>query len=242
MKPEPKFWAVIPAAGVGSRMQADRPKQYLPLDGRTVIEQTLDIFLRHPRIAGVVVAVSHDDAYFPSLCPVTDKPLQVVDGGTERCHSVLNALRGLGALAHPADWVLVHDAARPCLSDDDLERLIETLRDDPVGGILATPVRDTKKRATPDGRIAATVDRADLWRAFTPQMFRLATLTSALEKALEDGFMVTDEASALEHAGHAPRLVEGSAENIKITRPEDLRLAEFYLAERGRASIIREET
>ncbi|MCG5516230.1 MULTISPECIES: 2-C-methyl-D-erythritol 4-phosphate cytidylyltransferase [unclassified Ectothiorhodospira] len=242
MKPEPKFWAVIPAAGVGSRMQADRPKQYLPLDGRTVIEQTLDIFLRHPRIAGVVVAVSHDDAYFPSLCPVTDKPFQVVDGGAERCHSVLNALRGLEALAHPEDWVLVHDAARPCLSDDDLERLIETLRDDPVGGILATPVRDTKKRATPDGYIAATVDRADLWRAFTPQMFRLATLASALEKALEDGFMVTDEASALEHAGHAPRLVEGSAENIKITRPEDLRLAEFYLAERRRASTIREET
>ncbi|MCG5536044.1 2-C-methyl-D-erythritol 4-phosphate cytidylyltransferase [Ectothiorhodospira mobilis] len=232
MNPDPRFWAVIPAAGVGSRMQADRPKQYLPLAGETVIQHTLGVFLRHPAVAGVAVAISAGDPYFHRLGITAHKPLRVVDGGAERCHSVLNALRGLAELAHPQDWVLVHDAARPCLSDRDLETLMQTLRDDPVGGILATPVRDTKKRATPDGRIAATVDRSQLWRAFTPQMFRLDPLRQALERALAEGFLVTDEASAMEHAGLAPRLVEGSAENIKITRPEDLPLAEFYLARR----------
>lgn len=232
MNSESRFWAVIPAAGVGSRMQADRPKQYLPLAGATVIQHTLGIFLRHPGVSGVAVAIGAGDPYFHRLDITAEKPLKVVDGGSERCHSVLNALRGLAALAEPQDWVLVHDAARPCLSKRDLEALMETLRDDPVGGILATPVRDTKKRAGPDGRIAATVDRAQLWRAFTPQMFRLSALEEALERALKEGFLVTDEASAMEHAGLAPRLVEGSTENIKITRPEDLSLAEFYLARR----------
>ncbi|MCG5514432.1 MULTISPECIES: 2-C-methyl-D-erythritol 4-phosphate cytidylyltransferase [Ectothiorhodospira] len=232
MTKTPGFWAVIPAAGVGSRMRADRPKQYLPLAGRTVLEHTLDIFFRHPRISGVVLVISADDGWFGDLDIRTDKPLWVVDGGAERCHSVLNGLKALMTHADPRDWVLVHDAARPCLSDGDLDQLLDTLRDDPVGGILATPVRDTKKRAGPDGRISATVDRGAMWRAFTPQMFRLAALEAALERALAEGFLVTDEASAMEHAGQAPLLVEGSARNIKITQPEDLSLAEFYLSRR----------
>ncbi|MCG5501249.1 2-C-methyl-D-erythritol 4-phosphate cytidylyltransferase [Ectothiorhodospira lacustris] len=226
------FWAVIPAAGVGSRMRADRPKQYLPLAGRTVLEHTLDIFFRHPRISGVVLVISADDDWFGDLGIEANKPLWVVDGGAERCHSVLNGLTALKAHADAQDWVLVHDAARPCLSDADLDHLLDTLHDDSVGGILATPVRDTKKRAGPDGRIVATVDRGAMWRAFTPQMFRLSALESALEQALADGFLVTDEASAMEHVGQAPLLVEGSARNIKITQPEDLSLAEFYLSRR----------
>ncbi|SEP79918.1 2-C-methyl-D-erythritol 4-phosphate cytidylyltransferase [Ectothiorhodospira magna] len=226
----PGFWAVIPAAGVGRRMGADRPKQYLPLAGRTVLEHTLDIFFRHPRISGVVLVISADDGWFKDLDIKANKPLWVVDGGTERCHSVLNGLGVLMNHVDSQDWVLVHDAARPCLSDEDLDHLLDTLHNDPVGGILATPVRDTKKRAGPDGRIAATVDRGAMWRAFTPQMFRLGALEQALAQALAEDFLVTDEASAMEHAGQAPLLVEGSARNIKITQPEDLSLAAFYLS------------
>lgn len=227
--PAPRYWAVIPAAGVGKRMQADRPKQYLRLLGKTVIEHTLDRFLNHPRIDGLVVAVSADDAYWPALSLPQTKPLFTVEGGAERCDTVLNALRFLSEQADARDWVLVHDAARPCLAREDLERLIDTVSEDPVGGILATPVRDTKKRADKDGRIQHTVDREDLWRALTPQMFRLGPLMGALEQALNEGAVITDEASAMEHIGERPLLVEGSANNIKVTQPEDLALAEFFL-------------
>ncbi len=226
-----RYWAVIPAAGVGSRMKADRPKQYLSLAGRTVLEQTLNIFFAHPAIHGIVVAISADDPYFAQLRLHDNKPLRVVEGGRERCHSVANALACLQQEADPQDWVLVHDAARPCLTQAELTQLIDQLQDDPVGGILATPVRDTKKRAAADGRIAATVDRTDLWRALTPQMFRLGMLADALQQALAAEATLTDEASALEFIGQAPRLIEGSVRNIKITQPEDLALAEFYLRE-----------
>jgi 2-C-methyl-D-erythritol 4-phosphate cytidylyltransferase len=233
MNASPAFWAVIPAAGVGRRMGADRPKQYLRLAGRTVLEHTLDIFIRHPRITGVAVAIGADDPFFGELPVRTDKPLMVVHGGGERCHSVLNALHVLKGQAVADDWVLVHDAARPCLSREDLDRLLETLEHDPVGGLLATPVSDTLKRSDDSGRVRDTVDRSHLWRAFTPQMFRLGMLTQALESALSEGALVTDDASAMERAGHAPRLVKGSPANIKITAPEDLRLAEFFLGQRN---------
>jgi 2-C-methyl-D-erythritol 4-phosphate cytidylyltransferase len=152
-----------------------------------------------------------------------------VAGGAERCHSVLNALDDLAREADPADWVLVHDAARPCLRRADLDRLITELKDDPVGGILAVPVRDTMKGADGDGRIRSTLDRAALWHAYTPQMFRLGPLRDALRDAIACGDLVTDDASAMERAGFAPRLIEGHADNIKITRAEDLPLARFYL-------------
>ena len=226
---EPRHWAVVPAAGVGRRMGGAIPKQYLSLAGLSVIVHTLDMLLSHPRISGVAVAISAEDSWWDSIRLDTGKPLLQVNGGQERCHSVLNALYALRELAAPEDWVLVHDAVRPCLRSIDLDILMDTLKEDAVGGLLATPVRDTMKRADADGRVSATVDRAALWHALTPQMFRLQVLSRALEQALKRGLLVTDDASAVEALGLAPRLVEGRADNIKITRPEDLLLAEFYL-------------
>ena len=227
-------WAVVPAAGTGKRMGSATPNQYLPLLGRPVIAHTLTTLLHHPRVDGVVVAVDAGDEWWPAV--VADlgaaKPLLRANGGTERCHSVLNGLETLRERAAPDDWVVVHDAARPCLSAEDLDRLLLELADDPVGGLLATPVRDTLKRADATGRVATTVDRSRLWHALTPQMFRLGTLRDALNSALARGLPVTDEAMAMEAAGFAPRLVEGRADNLKITHPEDLALAEFYLTRR----------
>ncbi|MCP4408766.1 MAG: 2-C-methyl-D-erythritol 4-phosphate cytidylyltransferase [Gammaproteobacteria bacterium] len=222
-------WVVIPAAGIGKRMNAERPKQYLSLGCQTVIEHTLDRFLCVPQITGIVVALDPRDAFWPGLKIVSDKPLLTVAGGKQRCHSVLNALEHLADKAELQDWVLVHDAARPCLSNADLLRLIDTLDQDPVGGILAAPVRDTIKRDDAQLRIAQTIDRSGLWHALTPQMFRLEALSGALRKSLAEDYLVTDEASAMEYVGLRPRLVEGRTDNIKITRPEDLSLAEYYL-------------
>ena len=229
----PRHWAVIPAAGVGARMRADRPKQYLPLAGSTVIEQTLARFVGHPAIAGVVVAVGSDDPYWPTVEGFSSPSLHTAPGGGDRACSVLNALERLAGWADPRDWVLVHDAARPCLRRDDLERLLERASGHPVGGLLAVPVRDTMKRSNADGEVVETVDREGLWHALTPQMFRLGALREAIAGALVAGHPVTDEASAMEWAGHRPLLVEGCADNLKITRPEDLALAEFYLRARS---------
>ncbi len=225
----PRYWVVIPAAGVGSRMQADRPKQYLPLAGKSVIEQTIACFSHHPEISGIVVALSSGDPWWPSLTIDTHVPLYTADGGAERCHSVLNGLQLLSQYANEDDWVLVHDAARPCLRREDIDQLLSALTDDPVGGLLGLPVADTVKRTDTEGRVEATVPREQLWRALTPQMFRLGTLRNALQQALDDGFLVTDEASAIEHAGLRPQMVEGHGDNIKVTRPDDLRLAELFL-------------
>jgi 2-C-methyl-D-erythritol 4-phosphate cytidylyltransferase len=232
VRTQPAFWVVIPAAGVGSRMRADRPKQYLQLGGRSIIEHTLDCFLDHPALAGVAVCIAPDDPYWPNLSCANDGRIQRAPGGRERCDSVLNGLRQLGELgANEHDWVLVHDAARPNLARADLDKLLTELADDPVGGLLAVPARDTLKRVGPNGRVIETVDRSVIWQAFTPQMFRLGMLRSALEAALEAGVLVTDEASALEWAGHLPKMIEGRADNLKVTRPEDLE----WLAQRWSA-------
>ena len=230
-----RYWAMVPAAGAGKRMGSAIPKQYLSLLGRPVVACALATLLQHPRIDGVVVAVDAKDEWWPAVAANLDatKPLLRATGGAERCHSVLNGLDVLRERAAPSDWVLVHDAARPCLCPADLDRLLAELADDPVGGLLAVPVRDTLKRADPAGRVAATVDRSRLWHALTPQMFRLGVLRDALRAALARGLLVTDEAAAMEAAGFAPRLVEGRADNLKITRPEDLALAEFFLARRA---------
>jgi 2-C-methyl-D-erythritol 4-phosphate cytidylyltransferase len=230
------LWAVVPAAGVGRRMGASTPKQYLDLVGRPVIEHTLGVLLGDSRIAAVVVALDPEDAHWPGISPARDPRVRRVEGGRERCHSVLAALDLLSEVAAPDDRVLVHDAARPCLRAEDLDRLILELADDPVGGILAVPVRDTMKRADADGRIESTLDRGRLWHAYTPQLFGLAALRDALRDAIDAGDLVTDEASAMERLGLAPRLVEGHADNLKITRPEDLALARFYLEQQGRLS------
>ena len=219
----PLFWVVIPAAGVGSRMQADRPKQYLPLDGRCLIEHTLDCFLGQPGLLGLVVCLSAEDGWWPGLPCAADPRIARADGGRERADSVLNGLHELASLgAAEDDWVLVHDAARPNLAETDLHKLLHALQDDAVGGLLAVPVRDTLKLADGHGRVSSTPDRTLFWQAYTPQMFRLGALRQALTDALASGATITDEASAMEWAGHAPRLIEGRADNIKVTRPEDL--------------------
>ena len=230
-----RYFAVMPAAGMGRRMGADRPKQYLPLGGGClVVEHTVHALLSHPRIEGLAVALHPEDPLWRLLHWPHDKPIWLADGGAERCHSVANALAVLSQHADPQDWVLVHDAARPCLQHEDIDRLIEQLSDDPVGGLLAIPVRDTLKRAEHYGRVAETVNRDELWHALTPQMFRLGQLQHALAECAARGVMVTDESSAMEAIGLAPRLIEGRADNLKITRPEDLALAEFYLKRWGR--------
>ncbi len=225
------YWAVIPAAGVGQRMESLVPKQYLLLNGRPVIEHTLQRFIDHPKIKGVVVAISPEDVWWRASAFAKHPDVITVTGGKERCHSVLNALEHLSEQAPDSDWVLVHDAARPCLRADDIDRLIDQLHNDPVGGLLGMPVRDTMKRCDASGQVKETVERQGLWHAFTPQMFRLGALHQALADVIEQGLEVTDEASAMERAGHPPMLVGGRPDNIKITRPEDLPLAAFYLSQ-----------
>lgn len=219
----PAFWALVPAAGVGSRMRADRPKQYLQLAGKTILEHSLGCFLDHPQLRGLVVSLAADDPCWPTLACAQDPRIQRAEGGRERADSVLNGLLRLTELgAQEQDWVLVHDAARPNLARSDLDKLLAELADDPVGGLLAVPARDTLKRAGADGRVRETVDRALIWQAYTPQMFRLGPLHRALAEALVADVAITDESSAIEWAGQAPRLIEGRADNLKITRPEDL--------------------
>ncbi len=229
------LWAVVPAAGVGSRMQASVPKQYLPLHGRSVIECSLQRLAGLPAIRGIVVALAADDRWWPDLQLKLDIPLLTVVGGEQRCDSVLNALELLSHTAAGADWVMVHDAARPCVQRADLEKLYQRVTQIGQGGLLAVPVCDTMKRA--DGKhrqVTETVERNDLWHALTPQIFRLDELQRALSTALAEGQQVTDEASAMEHAGYQPLLVEGHHDNIKITHPDDLALAEYYLDNQGK--------
>ncbi|MBT8768631.1 2-C-methyl-D-erythritol 4-phosphate cytidylyltransferase [Metapseudomonas boanensis] len=219
----PFFWVIVPAAGVGARMRADRPKQYLELAGRTILEHSLECFLDHPQLKQLVISLSVDDPYWPSLPCADDPRITRANGGKERADSVLSALLKLAELgARPHDWVLVHDAARPNLSRFDLDLLLGELADDAVGGLLAVPARDTLKRIGSDGRVAETVDRSLIWQAYTPQMFRFGALHRALADALVAGAAITDEASAMEWAGLSPRLIEGRADNLKVTRPEDL--------------------
>lgn len=228
-------WALIPAAGVGRRFGSALPKQYLELAGQRVIDHVLELLLAHPAISGCVVALDDADGYWPEG-PFADHPrVQRVSGGSERCYSVRNAISALAGRAGDDDWVLVHDAARPCLRRSDLDALLHALTDEPVGALLAVPVHDTVKQAGEGGRIVRTVARTGLWRAYTPQAFRLGLLRHALDSALARDLVVTDDASAVELLGLAPRLIEGHADNIKITRPQDLALARFFLQQQGRS-------
>jgi len=224
-----RFVALVPAAGSGSRMGGTLPKQYLPLLGRPLIAHTLSALASHTRIDRVVLVLSPDDAHWASLKFDSDKLTVLRCGGETRAQSVTNGLQSLADVLKPEDWLLVHDAARPCLRQDHLDKMLEVLADDPVGGILAMPVADTLKRAGPDQRIAETVPRESLWQAQTPQMFRHALLLEALKKA---GGQVTDEASAIEKMGLKPKLVEGDARNLKVTYPRDLELASLILQNR----------
>ena len=222
-------WAIVPAAGRGTRMGTGTPKQYLQVMGLTLIEHSLRALLRHPEVDAVMVALAPDDPFWACWREMEGKPIYTCQGGVERADSVLSALQALPATVSEDQFVLVHDAARPCLRGVDLSRLFAIGQADPIGAILAAPVRDTLKRANDEGRSAMTEPREALWRALTPQMFRRGGLTRALQAAMRVGAKVTDEAMAMERLGLKPRLVEGSEDNIKVTTPADLALAEFIL-------------
>jgi len=237
-----EFYALVPAAGFGSRMGSDLPKQYMPLAGQPMIYHALAVLCANPEIKLVFVVLAPDDTHWHRYDWSRlgeklggekfgrDKLQPLFCGGTTRAESVLNGL--LVAEVEPDDWVLVHDAARPCLSTDQLARLIAEVRDDPVGGLLAVPVADTLKRATvsidTEQRVAHTENRAGLWQAQTPQMFPAGLLMQALQATPH----VTDDASAIEALGYAPKLVRSESSNFKVTYPQDIQLAEWLLREK----------
>jgi 2-C-methyl-D-erythritol 4-phosphate cytidylyltransferase len=226
------IWALVPAAGVGARMGTVLPKQYHPLQGKPIIQQALERLGTHPRVHGIFVGISADDTHWPSVAASLASMATLkgsYQGGDTRAHTVLNGLAVLCEQAPPEDWVMVHDAVRPCLRHADLDRLIAELADYPDGGLLALPLSDTVKRADESGRILDTVSRTGLWRAMTPQLFKLGLLKSALDQALKKGLDITDEAMAVEYLGKHPKVVEGHPDNIKITLPADLALAELFL-------------
>jgi 2-C-methyl-D-erythritol 4-phosphate cytidylyltransferase/2-C-methyl-D-erythritol 2,4-cyclodiphosphate synthase len=232
-----RYWLVMPAAGSGRRFGQGLPKQYIEIRGRAVIEWALEPFLEDARCAGIVVALAADDPHWPRLAAGRLARVTTATGGAERSESVRRALRALEGRAAPNDWVLVHDAARPCLPREDVDRLLSSgAQHGSGGGLLALPVSDTLKFAGADGATERTVDRASLWRALTPQMFPFAALCAALDAALGAGRLATDEAQAMEWSGVRPLLVRGSAANIKITTAEDLPLAAALLAHREQAS------
>ena len=228
----PRHVALIPAAGVGARMAAGSPKQYLAIGGKPMLRHTVDAFLSSPLIAHTYVVVSPDDAYIGDVLPDARAPAGRVTvlrcGGATRMESIRNGLRAVRALLDDGDHVLVHDAARPGLNAALIERLIVETGDHAAGGLLALPVVDTVKRCI-DGEAAGTVPRSGLWLAQTPQMFRFRLLREALNAATDPN-LITDDASAVEALGLSPRLVEGHPRNLKVTLPEDIRIAEMYLA------------
>lgn len=231
------IWAIVVAGGRGQRFGGEMPKQYLGLRDRSVLEWSCLPFLQHPAVAGLVVVLPAGDDHGPALLRrlSADKQLLQVSGGAERAESVCAGLRAIIAEAGPDSWALVHDAARPCLHPDSLTTLINSLKTHAVGGLLAVPARDTLKRARIDSggvEVCETLDRREIWQAQTPQMFRAGVLLAAYESALAAGLVPTDEAAAVEQQGLVPQLIEGRPDNLKITTPADLRLADFLLQER----------
>ena len=224
------IWAVIPAAGIGSRMHSDIPKQYLKIEDKTVLEYSIDRFLEHSKIHKVVVVLHPNDEYWSEL-PYSDHPRVITTtGGENRVDSVLSGLEVIANIDGTAhDWVMVHDAARPCLSARHIDDLIQNQDTSPDGAILAIGAIDTVKIANSRQSIEKTIDRDSIWLAQTPQFFPLQTLRHSISKALEQGDKVTDEASAMELSGHHPALVIGSRKNLKITEQEDLLLASIWL-------------
>jgi 2-C-methyl-D-erythritol 4-phosphate cytidylyltransferase len=222
------LWCVVPAAGRSTRVGGDVPKQYLPLGGKPMLMQTLTRLAMHPRVAGLMVVLAEKDAYWAGLSSLRGKPVKTAVGGGERADSVLAGLDALRELVEDSQFILVHDAARPCFHTDDISKLID-LGVVAGGAILAAPLRDTLKRAGTDQRIVITEARDARWRAMTPQLFRIGELKKALQAAQTAGVSVTDEAMAMERAGHRPLLVEGRDDNIKVTTAPDFALAEFLL-------------
>jgi 2-C-methyl-D-erythritol 4-phosphate cytidylyltransferase len=223
-------WAVVPAAGRGLRFGGETPKQYLQAAGHPLIGHTLRALCAHHGVDGVVVVLAADDTRWPGWTAIGGKPVATCIGGSERADSVLAGLAALPDSVRADEFVLVHDAVRPNLRLEDLDRLLEFGRNDPVGAVLAAPVRDTLKRAGDDGGIDGTEPRERLWRAFTPQLFRRLQLNRALVAARDAGVAVTDEAMAMERQGLRPLLIEGREDNLKVTTAADLALFEFLLS------------
>ena len=226
-----RYWLIVPAAGVGRRFGERTPKQYVAVHGRTLLEWSLAPFMADSRCAGIVVALAASDPYWPTVAKRLDRDVVVANGGVERSQSVRNALAALQGRVAATDWVLVHDAARPCLPAQDLNKLVEQLASHPVGGLLAAPASDTLKASGPDQEVTLTVERSGLWRALTPQMFRYNRLCEALDAAFAAGRLPTDESQAMEWLGDRPQIVPGSAANLKVTSPEDLLVATALLQE-----------
>jgi 2-C-methyl-D-erythritol 4-phosphate cytidylyltransferase len=227
MNQAPRYFALIPAAGVGARMGAGSPKQYLKIGGKPMLRHTLDAFLSSDLIAHTFVVVSPDDPYIDTVAP-THGVTVLRCGGASRMESVRNGLAVLANTLAPTDWVLVHDAARPGLTAELIGKLIASVGEHPVGGLLGLPVVDTVKRCI-EGEACGTIPRNGLWLAQTPQMFRFKLLAEALKSAT-DPDAITDDASAVEALGLTPKLVEGHPRNLKVTLPDDIRIAELYLA------------
>jgi 2-C-methyl-D-erythritol 4-phosphate cytidylyltransferase len=231
-----KVWVVIPAAGIGKRMQSAIPKQYLKVNDKTILEHTLGCFSSHPEIAGIIVVLNTDDYYWKTIqqdTTLNSKPVYTVEGGKERSDSVMQGLDYLLMVErlNENSWIMVHDAARPCLLKQDIDALLSIRSKSSAGGILASPVRDTMKRAvSKTDIISRTESRENLWHALTPQLFRIGELKEALEHCFEKGKPVTDEASALEALGKSVVLVEGSSNNIKVTQTSDLELVTLLLS------------
>ncbi|GAB1266361.1 2-C-methyl-D-erythritol 4-phosphate cytidylyltransferase [Aurantivibrio infirmus] len=230
MNKSQRVWAIVPAAGIGSRMKADKPKQYLEIDNKTVLEHTLSRLLLVPSLEKIFVALQADDVIWPSLDISRHPKIESVAGGESRHQSVANCLKQCQGQASSNDWILVHDAARPCVSGLKIKELLKRIKDHPVGGILASPASDTLKRINADFEIIETVDRSSLYRAHTPQIFRYQILVDAFVNLQHKKITPTDEAMAVEADGKKPFVLEDSKTNIKITESEDLYLAQLIMA------------
>ncbi len=230
----PPLVVVVPAAGIGKRMKSSCPKQYLEINHQTILEHTIARLAAHPLVFKIIIALGHHDEYFPTTGLFDNEKVSVVIGGKERVDSVLAGLQIIDPTVNP--WVLVHDAARPCLTLSDLDKLINACLQKNLGGILATPVKDTMKRAK-HNLIDKTVEREYLWHALTPQMFPTKQLKEAIELALHAQAHITDEASAIEFINEQCQIVEGSSENIKITHPDDLAYAEFIITKQNNQQL-----
>ncbi len=223
------LWVVVPAAGIGARVGGDKPKQYQTLHGKAILEWTLERLLNIPCIAGVVVVLASDDTWWSTLSVAHHQRIITTTGGDTRAHSVINGIKALPNTVANNDWLLVHDAARPCVTQAEISKLIEAVQHSAVGGLLALPVTDTIKHVNDAAEVEKTLNRNQLWRALTPQMFPRQLLLDALKTHVATAHLITDESSAIEAQGLQPLVVTGSEQNIKVTWPEDLALAAFYL-------------
>ncbi|WP_251359375.1 2-C-methyl-D-erythritol 4-phosphate cytidylyltransferase [Kangiella sp. TOML190] len=227
---EQRIWALLPAAGIGSRMQSELPKQYLEIGDKTILEHSLSNFLKHPAIYKVVVAINPNDQHWPQLEVSSHPKMVTVEGGAERADSVANGLAAIRQMGGEDDWVMVHDAARPCLYSLHIDNLIMARDTSPDGVILAIPSFDTVKVTNNQQTIDKTINREKIWLAQTPQFFPVAKLAKAIQDTKQQQQRITDEASAMEAQGYHPALVVGSKRNIKITEQEDLILASISLS------------